>query len=521
MRNKRPGRKQPQHSQLSSSAKLAYLFQNPDLVRAEACRRSLFTFVKEFWSEIIPEEPVYNWHIPYLCRELEQCFRSVVNRREKEYDLIINIPPGTTKSTLCTVMFPAWAWIARNPENPGQTGADLRFMTGSYSSSLSMEHAELSRDIIWSDKWKRYFPDLEIRGDKAQKSNFKNNHMGTRFSTSVGSTATGVHAHFLLVDDPVDPKKALSDVERDAANRWMDHTLSTRKVDKRITVTILIMQRLHKGDPTGNMVEKSTKLRHIVLPASTEYDVKPPELKKFYRNGLLDPERLSMDVLKENKTKLGSYGYGGQFGQSPKPREGAMFQEEWFEIVDAAPAGGTEWVRGWDLAATTEQEAKNNEPAYTAGVKMKYVDGIFYIAHSSRFRKSPENVRRAIRALATQDEPGTIIDIPQDPGQAGKSQVRSFVRYLPEFEVRYSTESGDKVLRAEPISAQAEAGNIKLVRGPWNREYIDEITYFPNGFKDQVDATTRAYNRLVKLAQVGRGVVGPPAGIKNEKKEQL
>ena len=123
--------------------------------------------------------------------------------------------------------------------------------------------------------------------------------------------------------------------------------------------------------------------------------------------------------------------------------------------------------------------------------------------------------------MATQDEPGTVIDIPQDPGQAGKGQVRSFVQYLPEFEVRYSTESGDKVLRAEPLSAQAEAGNIKLVRGPWNREYIDEITYFPNGFKDQVGATVRAYNRLVKLSQAGRGTVGPPAGVKNEKKEQM
>lgn len=499
------------------------LLSVPDALIAEACRRSLFLFVQEFWSVIIPEEPVYNWHIPYLCKELEKCFRSVVNRREKEYDLIINIPPGTTKSTLCTVMFPAWCWIARNPDNPAQTGADLRFMTGSYSSGLSLEHAELSRDIIWSDKWKRFYPDVIIRHDKAQKSNFKNNHKGTRFSTSVGSTATGVHAHFLLIDDPVDPKKALSDTERDAANRWMDQTLSTRKVDKRITVTILIMQRLHKMDPTGNMVEKSLpdKLRHIVLPGDTEYEVKPASLLKFYRNGLLDPLRLSPSVLAENKAKLGSYGYGGQFGQSPKPREGAMFQEEWFEIVDSIPAGGSKWVRGWDLAATTEQESKNGEPPYTAGVLMKEVDGIFYIAHASRFRKSPDKVRQSVKALASQDPPGTTIDLPQDPGQAGKDQVKSFVRYLAGYEVRYSIESGDKVLRAEPLSAQAEAGNIKLLRGSWNREYIDEISYFPNGFKDQVDASTRAFNRLVKLQNITGGTVGPPAGVKNKKREQI
>jgi predicted phage terminase large subunit-like protein len=107
-----------------------------------------------------------------------------------------------------------------------------------------------------------------------------------------------------------------------------------------------------------------------------------------------------------------------------------------------------------------------------------------------------------------------VQDIPQDPGQAGKAQVRSFVSYLPEFDVKYSTESGDKVLRAEPFSAQCEAGNVKLVKGKWNHDYLDEIGYFPNGFKDQVDATTRAYNRVIKLARLNSGTVGGCAGVK-------
>ncbi len=503
---------------IADNKALLNLLGNRDLLTAEKCRRSFFFFVKEFWSEIIGEEPVYNWHIPFLCHELEKVFVPVINRRAKLYDLIINIPPGTTKSTICTVMFPAWTWIARNPEKLKQTGADLRFMTGSYDKTLSLEHAELSRDIIWSNKWKRYFPEVRIRQDKSQKSNFKNNKKGTRFTTSVGATATGVHAHFLIIDDPVNPKQALSDADRAAANRFMDHTLSTRKVDKKQSVTILIMQRLHKTDPTGNMVENTKKLRHIVLPAKNDYTIKPPELEKYYTNGLLDPIRLAQDELDDFQLKLGSYGYSGQFGQDPRPREGAMFQEEWFEIVDAIPAGGTKFARGWDLAATTEQEAKSGQPAYTAGVKGKRVDGITYITHALRGRWSAAGARKIVKNTASQDEAGTVVDLPQDPGQAGKGQVRDYVTFMPQYEVRYSVESGDKVLRAEPFSAQAEVGNVKLLRGSWNKEFLDEITFFPAGFKDQVDATTRMYNRLIKLDSMDGHLVGGPKGVKNERR---
>jgi len=508
---------------------LRTIVSNPELLRAELCRRDFYYFVQEFWDTIITEEPVWNWHMQYICQEMEKTFVTVINRQEKEYDLVINISPGTSKSTICTVMFNAWVWIARNPlqakrkQKDGKeidwTGADLRFMTGSYNQALSLEHAELTRDLIWSAKYKRYFPELEIRPDKSMKSNFKNTNNGTRFSTAVGATGTGLHAHFIIIDDPVNPKQSLSDLDRASANRWMDQTLSTRKVDKKVTVTILIMQRLHKDDPTGNMVQKSTKLKHIILPANTEYEIKPPSLKKFYKNGLMDPIRLDNTVLKENKKKLLSYGYAGQFGQSPKPREGAMFDENYFEIVNAVPEGGTVWVRGWDLAATTDQESKSNSgPAYTAGVLIKQgPDGLYYIGHAKHFRNTPEGVRKAIRNTASQDPIGTIIDIPQDPGQAGKSQVKSFVTYLPEYNVKYSTESGDKVLRAEPLSAQCEAGNVKILKGNWNTEFLDEIGFFPNGFKDFVDAMSRAYSRVIKVAKMGQGTVGGCAGVPNQR----
>ena len=105
---------------------------NLDLVKAELCKRDFFFFVQEFWGEIIPDEPVYNWHIKYLCDELQQIVERVARREDKLYDLVINIPPGTSKSTIATVMLPAWAWII-DPR--------IRNLTASYSASLSTDHA--------------------------------------------------------------------------------------------------------------------------------------------------------------------------------------------------------------------------------------------------------------------------------------------------------------------------------------------------------------------------------------------
>ena len=111
-------------------------------VERDACKRSLFEFVKSFWSVIIPEDPVFNWYIPYLCSELETLAGYIVRREKKPYDLIINIPPGTTKSTIITIMFPAWLWT----QDP-----TIRIITNSYSADLSIEHATKSRDIIISE----------------------------------------------------------------------------------------------------------------------------------------------------------------------------------------------------------------------------------------------------------------------------------------------------------------------------------------------------------------------------------
>jgi predicted phage terminase large subunit-like protein len=517
----------------------------PHLIKAEACRRSLFTFIREFWGEVIDEEPIYNWHIPYICSELEKVLWHVISRKRKPYDLVINVPPGTTKTTICSVMFQPWTWIARPPAglfpdveelwrrraagvevDARPKGYNLRHITGSYAADITLKNSANSRDILRSEKFQQYFPEIRLRQDQDAKSDYSNTLKGSRFSTSVGARVMGTHGHIIVIDDPVDPEQALSDAERLRANEFMDN-LNTRTTDKRLTPLILIMQRLHEDDPTAHVLRRRKKVKLIKLPCDDSWDVQPPELREKYIDGLLDPIRMPRDVLDDNRQILGSYKYAGQFGQDPKPREGGMFQRQWFGIVDAAPDGGQE-VRGWDLAASAKKKGSAGaKQAATAGIKVKIVGGrllngkliggVVYVLDDVNLHGTAGQVSRVMRNMAEQDGVDCIQDVPQDPGQAGKAQVQSIVANLQGYTVRHSPESGDKVVRADPLSAQVEAGNVKLVKGPWNDAFLEEVSYFPNGRKDRIDALVRAYSRALIEAQRESGVVGGPASIGNDR----
>jgi predicted phage terminase large subunit-like protein len=208
---------------------------------------------------------------------------------------------------------------------------------------------------------------------------------------------------------------------------------------------------------------------------------------------LMFPERFPEAQVLELERTLGSYATAGQLQQRPAPRGGGMFKREWFHVVGAAPVG-CRWVRGWDLAATDDKAA-----AYTAGVLIGVApDGRFYIADSTRIQGTAAQVENLLKATASQDGVAVKGSIPQDPGQAGKMQASYYVKQLAGYDYRASIESGDKETRASPLSAQAEAGNVFLIEGDWNREFLDEMTTFPVGkFKDQVDAASRAFGELV------------------------
>lgn len=182
-----------------------------------------------------------------------------------------------------------------------------------------------------------------------------------------------------------------------------------------------------------------------------------------------------------------------------RPAAGLYFRREWCQVVDAIPAGA-KFCRGWDLGATPKTES--NDPDWTAGTKIgKLPDGRYIVADHRRDRTSPAGVERMIKNTADADGVEVEVSLPQDPGQAGKSQVARLVTLLAGYRVRSTPETGDKITRFGGFSAQAEAGNVLVLRGAWNETWFTELEGFPEGaHDDDADATSRAFNALLKPA---------------------
>jgi predicted phage terminase large subunit-like protein len=278
------------------------------------------------------------------------------------------------------------------------------------------------------------------------------------------------------------------------------------------------MQRLHEDDLSGHIIENEIKGHgtdepkkdgsaipaarwvHLCLPMRGEPNrmaTTPLGWLDWREPGeLLWPGAFSEVKVAELETEMGSLRAAGQLAQRPVPLGGQIFHEEWFEIVDTAPVKLRE-VRYWDNAGT------KGGGAYTAGVRMGIdQDGEVYVVDVRRAQVAAHARLQLQKNTAKEDadNTGNTIEIwaEQEPGSAGKDVAAIFVKQLRGYPVYVQRPTGDKVTRAMPFAAQCEAGNVKLVRGPWNRAYIDELTSFPNGrYKDQTDGSSGAYNKLV------------------------
>lgn len=439
-------------------------------IESELCKRSFYYFFIHFWDVVESERLVDNWHIEYLCNELQNVAERVFDRENKKHDLIINIAPGESKSSIATVFFPVWCWI----NDPA-----TRTISSSYSASLSIAHAVKSRDLILSDRFRQYYPHIELKRDQSGKSEYKNTSHGERIATSTGGTITGKHGHFIIIDDPLNPKEAASDVELKNANDYIDQTLNSRKVDKAVSVTILIMQRLHENDPTGHLLAKGKNVKHICLPGELSKNVYPTELKKNYKDGLLDPQRLSKAVLDELETDLGSYGYSGQIMQSPSPEGGGIWQK-WFnpipdkefdELLKDASGYGTDW----DLAYTEKQS--NSASAYGSSFKINqniYIDKLGYA-----FKEFPELIQ-------------FMKELPAPHYIEGKASGKSAKQTLTKEginAIEVDVTGGDKIARARMATPTAEAGRVYIRESLLDFLYFDSkqgLLKFPNASHDDV-----------------------------------
>lgn len=445
-------------------------------------RDDLFAFTR--W--MFQKRKGYFWrearHHQIVCDALMRVFRGECRR------LVINIPPRYSKTEIAVVNFIAWA-MGRVP--------DAEFIHASYSAQLATNNSAEIRGLVEHDEYRRIFPRTNLSSNA--RHHWKTTEGGVMYAAGAEGTITGFGAGkmregfggAIVIDDPHKADEALSDTIRQGVISWFQTTLESRKNDP-ATPIIVIMQRLHEKDLAGWLLgEKPGELpggngevwEHVCLSAWND-DGTP-----------LWPDKHSADdLLTMEKAK--PYVFAGQYRQKPAPPAGGIIKPDQMPIVDAVPANVVEWCRGWDLGASVDGD-------FTAGVKFgRLSDGRYIIADVKRERLETAQRDALIRNTADGDGRGRVRQsLPQDPGQAGKSQVAGLAKTLAGHALHFSPETGDKVTRADQMAGQINVGNVLLLRGHWNDPFKDECRLFPNGiFDDQVDAASRAFSQLLAPA---------------------
>jgi predicted phage terminase large subunit-like protein len=399
---------------------------------------------------------------------------------------MVFMPPRHGKSELVSRLFPAY-YLYRHGE---------RFVgIASYGADLAYTLSRAARE------------NYERGGGQLHKASRAVKHWLTRaggglWAAGVGGPATGKGFHLGIIDDPIkDAKEAASEAKRAGDKDWYGSVFSTREEPG--GAIVVVQTRWHEDDLSGYLLSleaEEPEYWYIVnLPAIADAADAPtfPETCTAHPDWREDgeplcPERYSLDRLTKLARRIGEYFFGALFQQRPRPRDGGMFGAA-VEIVDAVPVGARR-VRYWDKAG-----AAPGKGDYTVGVLLAYRDGMTYIEDVVRgqWQAAERNAKIKETAQLDRQRYGRVqIYIEQPPGLA-KEATDAVIKLLQGFVVAADPVKGDKVERAEPFASQWQAGNVKLVKGRWNRDYLEELRAFPTGKNDdQVDGSSGGYNKL-------------------------
>lgn len=313
---------------------------------------SLYAFLKQAWTWIEGGTPfVGSWHISAIAEHLEACYRREIR------NLMIHVPPRSSKTSLISIAFPAWVWI-HNPQE--------KFLYASYANSLSLEHSLKCRRLIESPWYQERWGDrVKLSSDQNAKGFFDNTAGGYRIATSVGATATGRGGSILICDDPNNALEGESEVKRDSTNQWYSQVWSTRLNDAKKDVKIIVQQRIHDLDVSGyilgqegseewvklilpNEFESSRRSRTIILPSTNGKVWEDPRTQE---RELLCTTRFGEKETDRYKKELGSYGYAGQYQQRPSPEGGGIIKIAWFKWwKEETPPPVSLLIQSWDTA---------------------------------------------------------------------------------------------------------------------------------------------------------------------------
>jgi predicted phage terminase large subunit-like protein len=445
-------------------------------------RSDPYSFIQAAFPIVSGEQSlVPNWHIEAMAAALTRVKNGDTKR------LIITVPPRSLKSICASVAFPAFV-LGHDPTR--------KIICVSYSESLARKHANDTRALMRSARYRRVFPATRISAAKDTELEIVTTARGGRLTTSVGGTITGRGGNLIVIDDPMKPQDAQSETTRENVKQWYSNTLLSRLDSKVDGCIVVVMQRLHLDDLVGHLLDAGG-WEHLNLPAIAEVEEKIAlgNDRIYLRTvgSVLHAEREPIEKLDELKRTMGSMDFSAQYLQAPVPAGGHLIKWNWFQSYDDPPSpwGADKIIVSWDTALSSHQLAD-----YSACVVMLVRRGAVYILDVIRERlEYPELKRRVLAEHRRWGSAGCEYLLLIEKTGSGMSLLQE-LRQRGIYAISVKP-TGDKVMRMAAQTAVIESGAVHLPkRAPWLDDFRKEVLAFPQSkHDDQVDALSQGLQR--------------------------
>jgi predicted phage terminase large subunit-like protein len=465
--------------------------------------QGLLDFVRLTWRAIEPARPlVEGWVLGAIAEHLTAVTEGEITR------LLINVPPGFTKSLLVNVFWPAWEWGPR--QRP-----ETRYLAFAYAEELTRRDNGRFRSLIQSPIYRAHWGHVFSPGGRIGRRKVENDRTGWKFASSIGGVGTGERADRVLIDDPNNVRQAESKAVRESTNLWLTEVMPDRLNDQRRSAIVLIQQRTHERDCSGTLLSLEAGYVHLSVPM--EYDP-----RRHYANALgwedprttegelAWPARFPAEEVAKLKRIKGAYAYAGQYQQAPAPRGGGILKREHWQLwpqegerflANGKPEKPLEYppfdylLASLDTALT--EKAENDWSALTVwGAwrdKNETPKLMLVEAWQARLAFHPL-LRKVIQTCRKRQVDRLLVEARAN----GISVAQEIIRLCgaEEFGVQLvdpRKAGGDKVARAHAVQHLFEAGLVYAPERQWAETVIGECETFPKGAHDDlVDTVTQA-----------------------------
>jgi predicted phage terminase large subunit-like protein len=428
--------------------------------------RSFVEYVFGLLRPGIPFKP--NWHIDAMAHKVSQVASGELKR------LIIAVPPRHLKSIIASVALPAW-YLGHNPSE--------RVVCVSYSAELAKTHANDFRRVVTDPTYQAVFPKMVVV--RETDSEIHTTLRGRRYATSIQGTLTGRGGNLFIIDDPLKPGDAISEVSRERVIEWYRSTLVTRPDDKQAARIMVVMQRIHVEDLVGYLLDNDAGFEVLSLPAvaqsTTTHDLGGGRSHVREKGDLLHPTHEPVEVLREIKKNMGAMLFSAQYQQAPEPAGGKIIKRKmlrYYSELERLPTDRI--VLSWDIALS-EQEAGD----YSACVVLLNRSDLYYVLEVVRGKFPFDKLKDKI--IEVKERYGKAASLVIEDGGISYGLIQSLrekhinvVDYKPK---------GDKEERLISQIDLFEGGSVLLPKdAPWLEEFVSELLSFPGRHDDQVDA---------------------------------